>query len=293
MFPRLGSCIVTGGSSNDTAPMGVLLLNLKATQPWIEHVVIFHDGISKKDCSIMQSILPVELVHYSFPGNSSKFNEIVKYYYSEVIFCKYECFKLLNRFDTVLWTDYDVIFQKDVRELLKPCSMGLRTLMYNEADKVGTLRRQLRYGKENIVGTRYNLDTLSIATGLFVLDRNLPELPQLLYNRSISLTEEFGDCLCLPEQAVFDMLLQDFCIVPETISWAYATHPSDEMASSASIIHAYAQPKFWNGCINKQWNAYYSQWLEMGGSKWKPLSRYSWRRIARTALFFLHTFWGK
>lgn len=46
----MSNCLVTGGSSNDTAPMmAVLLMNIKATQSWVDHVIIFHDGISRKD----------------------------------------------------------------------------------------------------------------------------------------------------------------------------------------------------------------------------------------------------
>lgn len=262
-------CLVTGGSRNDTAPIGVLLLNLKENQTWIDHIIIYHDGISVQDQKVMQSILPVEFINYSFPGDHTKFNEIIKYHYTEMVFCKYECFKLLERFQTVLWTDYDVVFQQEVKELIETCPSGIRTLMYRSTDEVGTLRRQLRYGKEQIVGAKYDLDTLSMATGLFVLDRNLPATPKELYEHCIRLTEKYGDCLCLPEQAIFDMLFQDFKITPEAISWDYATHPMADKAISAPIIHAYSHPKFWNGLENEEWNAYYRQWLSMGGSRWE------------------------
>lgn len=103
-----------------------------------------------------------------------------------------------------------------------------------------------------------------MATGLFVLDRNLPAPPKELYEHCIRLTEEYGDCLCLPEQAIFDMLFQDFKITPETISWDYATHPTADMAGSAPILRAYSQPKFWSGLDNEKWKAYYMQWLFYG-----------------------------
>ena len=279
------SCLVTGGSKNDAAPIGVLLLNLKETQSWIDHLIVFHDGISTRDQEVAKSILPVDFIHYSYPGNRSKFNEIVKYQYSEMVFCKYECFKLLERFQTVMWTDYDVVFQRDVGELLEQCTNSIRTLMYRSTDEVGTLRRQLRYGKEQIVGNKYDLDTLSMATGLFVLSGNLSASPQELYEHCIRLTEEYGDCLCLPEQAIFDMLFQDFNITPEPIPWTYATHPTDKTAASAPILHAYSQPKFWNGLENEKWNAYYTQWLSMGGSRWK-IGFNGWLKNIRKSLAF-------
>ena len=112
------NCLVTGGAKNDTAPIDVLLLNVAKTQHWIDHVVIYHDGISGKQQKLMQSVLPVEFIRYQFPGSKRNFNEIVEYVYTEMVFCKYECLKLLERFDNVVWTDYDVVFQRDVKELL-------------------------------------------------------------------------------------------------------------------------------------------------------------------------------
>ena len=56
------TCVVTGGSRNDTAPIAVLLMNVKATQSWIDHVVVFHDGISEKQLRLMQKIMPVEFI---------------------------------------------------------------------------------------------------------------------------------------------------------------------------------------------------------------------------------------
>lgn len=279
-------CLVTGGSRNDTAPIGVLLLNLRETQKWIDNVIVFHDGISAKDQTIMKSIMPVEFIRYTFPGSSRKFNEIIKYLYTEMVFCKYECFKLLERFSSVLWSDYDVLFQRDVSELLKECPTGIRTLMYRETDDVCTLGKQLRSGKQHIIGEKYDLNSLSMATGLFVLDRNLPSKPIELYMRCNYLTEKYGDCLCLPEQAIFDMVFQDFNITPEKISWEYATHPKDISACSAPLLHAYSQPKFWNGLNNHKWNDLYRIWIEMGGSnKEKYCLSSFYKKIMKTIIY--------
>jgi len=47
-------------------------------------------------------------------------------------------------------------------------------------------------------------------------------------------------------------------------------HPNDkELADNAKIIHAYGQPKFWNGLSNEQWNKNYQMWIAMGGNKYK------------------------
>lgn len=42
----------------------------------------------------MQSVFPVESIRYQFPGSKRNFNEIVRYVYTEMVFCKYECLKI-------------------------------------------------------------------------------------------------------------------------------------------------------------------------------------------------------
>ena len=108
--------------------MAVLLLNLKETQSWIDHVIIYHDGISMKDQKLMNSIMPVKFIKYRFPGNRKTLNEIVRYVYREMVFCKYECFKLLERFEHVVWSDYDVVFLQDVPE--NSTALGIPAKIY-------------------------------------------------------------------------------------------------------------------------------------------------------------------
>jgi hypothetical protein len=38
---------------------------------------------------------------------------------------------------------------------------------------------------------------------------------------------------------------------------------------NAKIIHAFGQPKFWNGIFNEQWNNNYKLWLKVGGTRYK------------------------
>jgi hypothetical protein len=53
----------------------------------------------------------------------------------------------------------------------------------------------------------------------------------------------------------------------------YTPHPNNkDFASKAKIIHAFGQPKFWNGLENQQWNTNYQAWIQMGGTKYKHLT---------------------
>ena len=284
----MSNCIVTGGSSNDTAPIAVLLMNLKATQTWIDHVIVYHDGISKKDQARMNSILPVEFIRYRFPGDRSTFNEIVRYVYREMVFCKYECFKLLERFDHVVWTDYDVVFLKDAPELVQDDGTGIKSLIYDPTHNVGTFAKQLRGEFWKKWASSLNINAPSIATGLFSLSRTLKS-PENLYRRLIEVTEQYGEYLVLPEQAVFNIVFQENDIQVHPISWNYAFDPRkyDGTNSDVKCLHAYSRPKFWNGLYNETWQNNYTEWLKIGGTPWRITWKDRWRNLVKSLVFRL------
>jgi lipopolysaccharide biosynthesis glycosyltransferase len=283
------NCLVTGGSSNDVAPMAVLLMNIKATQSWIDHVIIFHDGISRKDQRLMNSIMPVEFIKYRFPGNRKTFNEIVRYVYREMVFCKYECFKLLERFEHVVWSDYDVVFLQDVPELVQDDGIGIKSLVYDPKDNVGTFAKQLRGDFWHKWADKLDINAPSIATGLFVLSRILPEREKL-YRRMISATEQYGKYLVLPDQAVLNVVLQENKIPMIPIPWSYAYNPRnyDGVTPGIQCLHACSQPKFWNGLYNETWQKNYQTWLAMGGTPWKITLKDRWRKLKKSFMFRMH-----
>lgn len=281
------NCLVTGGSKNDTAPIAVLLLNIAKTQHWVDHVIVYHDGIPEKQQKLMQSIRPVEFIRYQFPGSKRNFNEIVKYVYTEMVFCKYECLKLLKRFDYVVWTDYDVVFQREVTELLdfEDDSSGWKSLVSN-GEKYQSFGEQIKsYAREEL-SAYCPLDKPTLSTGLMVLSKSKLKQPEKIYEKCISFTEKFGGLLVLPEQAILDMVLHQENVVPEAISWKYATLPTGNPSDTeAPILHTYSQPKFWNGRKNRDWEENYAEWLRMGGVKWRPASKFSWKEIGKRLMF--------
>ena len=113
--------IVTGGTHKDVSAMGVLALNLKEIAPGLaDEMIIFHDGIRKKEQQIIKEIFPTVFYKYSFPINfrTRRKNRSLRYF-TQMLFCKYECFRLLEQYDRVIWTDYDVVILKNLKELLK------------------------------------------------------------------------------------------------------------------------------------------------------------------------------
>ena len=283
----MSNCLVTGGSKNDTAPIAVLLLNVAKTQHWVDHVIVYHDGIPEKQQKLMQSILPVEFIRYQFPGSKRNFNEIVRYIYTEMVFCKYECLKLLERFDSVVWTDYDVVFQREVKELLDfgVDSSGWKSFI-SDGDKYQSFGAQIKSYARDELSAYCPLDKPSLNTGMMVLSKSKLKQPEKIYEKCISFTEKFGGLLVLPEQAILDMVLQQENFMLDRIPWQYGTLPTGNPSDAeAPILHALSRPKFWNGRKNHDWEENYAEWLQMGGVKWKPASKFSWKEINKKIQF--------
>ena len=93
-----------------------------------------------------------------------------------------------------------------------------------------------------------------------------------MYRFCYAKLEEYAQVLFLPEQAIFDFMIQEFEVKPDFFdAKVYGPHPTDTVnAMRAKIIHSWGQPKFWNGTHNMQWDTNYSSWLNMGGSRYKP-----------------------
>jgi lipopolysaccharide biosynthesis glycosyltransferase len=252
-------------SSNLTFAVACVMMDIKRLSPNLaDEIVIIHDGISKKDQVLLSSILPSCFILYDFPiKDTSIFNQETLSYFTKMVFAKYECLKLLNDYKSVLFLDYDQIIMDDISELLVPVNSGAKML---ESD--GKIKNQLH---EPIRGIDMEQDAYCGAIMAFfdsIGDYN--KMHKWCYNK----TAEYAKYLYAPEQAIFAMMFKEFGIVPVTVNiQVYCCHPSNaEMAEKAKIIHAYGQPKFWNGIKNERWEKNYQLWLKMGGSRYNNKS---------------------
>ena len=257
------TAIVTGGTKNQFPAMAVLALNIADKCPNIaDELVIFHDGVPIEEQHKVQKIFPTRFIEYTSPFNNTEscFSDNVTKYFSLMVFCKYECFRLLEEYATVIWTDYDVLIEKDISELVQmknACSKFITdeylvrkfdmSLFYKHTDLLKT---------DDVLGT-------AISTGLFALFDIFPKYKQF-YDDCIAITEELGDSLSLPEEAVISILLKKYNIVYDDIDTKiYVRQPKDLLQDKTEykILHAAGQPKFWNGLYNEKWNKYYSEWV--------------------------------
>ncbi|MCQ2593882.1 MAG: hypothetical protein MJ196_01320 [Treponemataceae bacterium] len=260
------TAIVTGGTAKDAAAMAVLALNIKETNPNLtDEMVIFHDGISKKDQQLMQKIMPCRFIFYKSPFEKPEnFDKNVLEYFSPMVFCKYECFKLLNEYETVIWTDYDVLICKDLSNLtdfggknyIKMCQ-GPDNFRFQFNDKFD----QTKY-------PQYNWNEPNIHMNLFALSDKIQNAEKI-YSECIRLTNELAPFILCPEQAILQMVMADEKLSYTPLAFnIYSVRPCDiPSCPDYKILHTFAQPKFWNGINHEKWENYYTQWRKMGGCK--------------------------
>ena len=255
--------IVTGGTKDEVVGMGTLAINLREKMTGlVDEMIIFHDGISVKDQKIICSVFPTKFCSYSFKlSRADKRKNSYIRYFSPMVFCKYECFRLLEEYDRVIWTDYDVVILKDLSELFKE-NIGLQITQ----ERVPLKTRFADMGKS--IEDEYDLEINGVSTPLFVLTREIGDYKKY-YQWCVDNTRRYASNIMMPEQCIISMLLQKFDIEYKILNdGKYAVHPRD-YNEDASIVHAYGRPKFWEGLYFEAWQKYYCTWIDLGGSKYE------------------------
>jgi lipopolysaccharide biosynthesis glycosyltransferase len=287
--------LVTGGIAKDVTAIGVFVINLKQTNPaLVDEVVIFHDGISNKDQKAINSVFPCRFIYYQFPGyNPSDFSHHITDYFSQMVFCKYECFRLLAEYSVVIWSDYDVVLLKSLSELVLPSNDrkgGLKFLTTDSA-AMGSFMDTIK----EVDMSRYNPGGIGICGSLFVLFDTLNDYMKY-YEWLLQKTKEWGKYLYAGEQASINMLLQEFNIdVSNLEGGVYCVHPvHNTITEETKILHAYGQPKFWSGLKNDIWEDNYRKWVTIGGSKVKErLFSFRLKRRVKNELRRIKQFFAK
>lgn len=261
------NAVVFGLTSDQVFAVACVMMDLRRLSPSIiDEVVIIHDGINERDKKLLASILPTRFILYNFPINSARvLNASAVRQFSKMVFTKFECLKLLDDYRNVLWSDYDVVVQADVSELFSFSESGIKLMPSG-------LPVRIQLQKE-VAG--YDMEAEAIGAGLFVFQDHLKDYLKM-YEFCYQELERHAEILAMPEQAIFDFMVQRFCLKPVAIDrFVYSPHPTDKpLASAAKIIHAYGQPKFWNGLRNEQWQINYQAWVDMGGTKYRQKSMF-------------------
>lgn len=258
------TAIVTGGTHKDVSAIGVLALNLKdILSDFVDELVIFHDGISKREQHLILEIFPSRFYDFKFKirHKDMRANRSLRYF-SPMVFCKYECFRLLAEYERVIWLDYDIVIRKDFSELFES-STGLKLIVDG-----AMLRQMFLDDAECIDGQGYDLNGKAFTTSFFVLTRQIGDY-QRYYEWCRKETLQYAAHIDLPEQCIIAMLVQKFHLAYEELT--QLLHPNSD-DGTAAVLHASGRPKFWEGLHNDMWDRYYREWLSIGGSPYrKPL----------------------
>lgn len=257
------TAVVTGGTKKDIDAMAVLAINIQKISPGLaDEMVIFHDGISEEEQSLFQEIMPAKFVRYRCPVSGIKMylNKTIRYF-SPMVFCKYECFRLLSQYETVMWTDYDVVIRESVDEL-KRTGYDFNAIINSETK----LADMFYPSVAKIDMGRYQMDGVCITTPLLVLHntlKNYEQYTQWCYD----VTRKYMKYLYLPEQCIMTLLVQNFGIDCHGLDMKrYCLHPTKALPET-KILHAYGQPKFWNGLDNADWKSYHEVWRRLAQGK--------------------------
>lgn len=252
--------IVTGGSKNDYDAIATLMVNMTEVMPGLQaDYVIFHDGLSKQQQDRLMRYHPVRFIRYKspIPPLAKLLCSSVRYF-TPMLYCKYECLHLLETYDKVMWTDYDVVIKEDVSDLFKIEQKAV--FVTNGQSKISDMFF-LKHKKKAVcrLGETFDLEGDAITTPLFLVSKEIENYMEL-YRWCNWATAKYFRYLEQSEQAVMSMMLQKYHVkYGELSNEIYALHPKFDNPQ-ARIVHAYGQPKFWSGYYDERWEKYHQIW---------------------------------
>lgn len=274
--------IVLCGTSNMIFAIATTIINFKNTYKGSDYeFIIFNDGkIVENDKRLINSIHKTVFIEYNFPlKDKLKYKTIGVKHFTYMVFAKFECLKLLNEYQTVIYTDYDVFITSDISELETKSISGIKALV-NEGCCYSNFINRIE---------RCNMNGDSIIAGIIVLQDHLKDYNKL-YEFCYKITAKYFDNLYLPEQAAFSLMLQEFNIIPEKldINIYYLLPNQYPNFQNSKILHSYGFHKFWNGIKDDSfnlWNENYRKWLSIGGSGYKKSNKILYKFLLKVSWF--------
>jgi len=210
-------------------------------------IIVFEQGITEKDKSIITSIHPTQFIEYKAPSSLKSKNLESLNRFTALSLSIYECFSLLKDYKKVIWLDCDILVQKKLDKLIEQTNDQM--WMFLETNKT----------KDNQIIQCYN-------SGIVVFNESIEDYAQLTkwcYDK----TFEMLDSLENPDQAILNLIIQAFGIkITTKLDGLFNCHPISKNSHKAEIVHTAYTEKFWNFYYYKQWEENYKKWLNLGGS---------------------------
>jgi len=254
--------------------IGTAVINWLSTHhnPSSDSFIIFHDGMSLSDQRVLDSIANVTFLTYDPSFLSPRIRKLRFIdYFSPMVFSKFECLSLLDTYSKVMWLDFDIYIRKDLSELFHAGDSPFLSLPSGRPVSASFTKPI----------PAYNMSVSGMSAGTFVLSRALGDFPAM-HRFCEEQTVRYADRLKMPEQGIFDIMLQEFGIQPTFLNpETYALHPEAWNGTDApSILHCYGRRKFWSGVSFQPWQLNYEAWLAAGGSA-SPVKAHPWKSATR------------
>jgi lipopolysaccharide biosynthesis glycosyltransferase len=258
--------------------VGIVLLQLQETNKGLfdEAVIYYIEEIPEGDRNLMSSIMSCRFIKYA-PQLSDRLFDLPRFKrFSKLMFARYEMFSLLNEYETVTWTDTDILIQNNIADILDlaritGCSMVREDLKNKTAKNTDYMKTCFI---KSPGGNKYNLQSYLFPSGLIAVSDKLgerKELTKYCYDKTV----EWAEILDLPDQGVLNAMVQDFDISVSCIRGSdYCCYPYyNRDCSDVAIIHSWGNNKFWNDWylynLYPAWREYHNKWVALGGGPLK------------------------
>ncbi len=176
--------------------------------------------------------------------------------YTPAVFARFEAFTLLKKYKQVLCIDSDVLIQKELAPVFEEVKEQLGFVL----DGLPSLRNNF---SATIPG--YDFSRPCVNSGFIALKNPLPA--DTLRNWLYEMLAKHADICYLPDQALFNLMLQKFKLTPTILPKLYnlaASRPT-KLLKQAYIIHSTGHRKFWAYYYYDEWYNSYAQWYKLSG----------------------------
>lgn len=252
---------------------GCLLLALRRHSPNLRpDILLFSDGALPPGDKVLLRDLGAQLTPFTPPAGAFPPDAVRQF--SLLALARFEGFRLLDRYATVLWLDVDTAIQDDITPLLDygPLSMAPEDPHFTEAGVTSPASINV-----DEILPDLDPDVPNLNSGVLVLRDDLPDPPGL-HRQCLDWLAAWGPHCRYLDQPVLNMLAQKLqrecpgAFRPLPCD-RFNAHPRNPLAGRAAIVHAFGAYKLWDDgltrCCFPEWERDYGRWLKLGGSPWR------------------------
>ena len=256
------TALVFSGDTTHFFAIGTAIINFLVVNPkWNGDIFVLLDKIRNSEKDSIKRIssnfqnIKIELLTYEFPNPSFTLRNSFAYRrFTPMVFSKFEIFRLIENYERILYSDYDVVFLDNIEELYQsPNSFDIAMLSGSDSLEKWTFVPHIN---------GFNLTEAMHGAGLIVVSNTV--LQTLSAEYLYQLARKHGWKLRQPEQMIISLVIQALKLTFHALDFnVYAATPdTTSRKSSAKIAHSPGFSKFWHK-EDKVWLHYYSSFVKL------------------------------